>query len=50
MPDHIIRKAVYAVASALRHLGKAFCFGLVLERVTREVDACVCQPVFSAEA
>lgn len=40
MPDDIVWQAVYSVTGTFRHLGKAFCFGLVLESVAREVDAC----------
>jgi hypothetical protein len=39
MPDHIVRQAIHAVSSALRHLRETLGFSLVLEGVAREVDA-----------
>ena len=39
MPDNIVRQSIYPVSRALRHLRKAFGFGLVLECVCGEVDA-----------
>lgn len=39
VPDDIVGQSEHAVARALRHLGEAFCLGLVLECVGGEVDA-----------
>jgi hypothetical protein len=39
MPDHIVRQPKDLISSPFGHLRKALGFGLVLERVAREVDA-----------
>jgi len=39
VPDDVVGQAVDAVPGALGHLGEAFCLGLVLEGVAREVDS-----------
>lgn len=38
MPYDVVGKANHFVSCSLGHLGEALRFGLVLERVTREVD------------
>lgn len=40
VPDDVIRQAVHFFAGTLGHLCEAFGFGLVLESVGGEVDAC----------
>jgi hypothetical protein len=39
MPYNIVRQSNNLVARSFSHFGKALGFGLVLESVTREVDA-----------
>lgn len=40
MPDDVVRKSDDLVPCALGHLGEPLSLGLVLKRVTGEVDAC----------
>lgn len=39
VPDHVVGQSDHLVSSALGHTSEAFCLGLVLERVSGEVDA-----------
>lgn len=39
VPDDVVGQTDDFVARSLGHLRKAFCLGLVFERVAREVDA-----------
>jgi len=55
MPNNVIRQAKDAVTGAPRHLGEAFCLGLVLEGVAGEiyagaVDICLDDDVDAADA
>lgn len=45
MPYNIVWKTIDAVSGALGHFRKALGFGLVLEGVAGEVDACVSNTV-----
>lgn len=39
VPNHVIGQANDLISGPLRHLCEAFCFRLVFESVTREIDA-----------